>query len=355
MTIREAIHAIVDQQRDLSEEEAAAAMREIMAGEATPAQIGAFLIALRMKGETVEEIAGMARVMRENALHVEVEGALLDTCGTGGDSSGTFNVSTAAAFVAAGAGVWVAKHGNRAMSSACGSADVLEALGAKIDLSPEQVSECIREAGIGFMFAQAFHPAMKHAAGPRREIGIRTVFNILGPLTNPAGATRQLLGVARPELAPKMAAVLLRLGSEHALVVHGEDGLDELSLSAESTVHEVRDGEVREYRVSPEQFGLRRAKPEEVKGGTAEENAAALRGVLTGKAGPLRDIVVLNAGAALLAADATAELGEGVRLAEKAIDSGAAAERLRRFVEATRGFAASAGHETGDTGHGLGP
>src|SRR3990172_3510215 len=234
MTIREAIHAIVDQQR---------------------------------------------------------EGTLLDPCGTGGDSSGTFNVSTAAAFVAAGAGVRVAKHGNRAMSSACGSADVLEALGAKIDLSPAQVAECIRKVGIGFMFAQAFHPAMKHAAGPRREIGVRTVFNILGPLTNPAGAKRQLLGVARAELAPKMAAVLLRLGSEHALVVHGEDGLDELALSAESTVHEGRGGKVREYKVSPEQFGLRRAKPEEVKGGTAEENAAALRGGLTGKAGPLRDIV----------------------------------------------------------------
>jgi len=356
ITIAEAIQRTVEH-REVFHDEMLHVMRQIMGGELTPAQIAGFIIGLRVKKETIGEIAAAAQVMREFATTVPVKDPndVIDVVGTGGDAAHTFNVSTAAAFVAAGAGVRVAKHGNRAMSSACGSADVLEALGAKIDLSPEQVSECIREAGIGFMFAQAFHPAMKHAAGPRREIGVRTVFNILGPLTNPAGATRQLLGVARAELAPKMAAVLLRLGSEHALVVHGEDGLDELSLSAESTVHEVRGGAVREYRVSPEQFGLRRAKPEAVKGGTAQENAAALREVLAGKAGPLRDIVVLNAGAALLAADAVAELGEGVRLAEKAIDSGAAAERLERFVEATRGFAASAGHETGDTGHGLRP
>ena len=336
--IREAIDAIVNQGRDLSEEEAAAAMHEIMSGEATPAQIGAFLIALRMKGETVEEIAGMARVMRQHALRVDVEGALLDTCGTGGDGQGTFNVSTAAAFVAAGAGARVAKHGNRAMSSACGSADVLEALGAKIDLGPEQVAQCIRQAGFGFMFAQLFHPAMRHAATPRREIGVRTVFNILGPLTNPAGAQAQVLGVARPELAPKMAAVLQRLGCQHALVVHGQDGLDEISLSGPSTVHEVQADGIRQYTVSPEEVGLRRAPLETVRGGSPQENAAALRAVLGEERGPLRDMVVLNAAAALVAADLAADLREGVRLAQEAIDSGAARQRLEQFIELTRSF-----------------
>ncbi len=333
--IREAIDAIVNQGRDLSEEEAAAAMREIMSGEATPAQIGAFLIALRLKGETVEEITGMARVMREHALRVEVEGALVDTCGTGGDAQGTFNVSTAAAFVAAGAGARVAKHGNRAMSSACGSADVLEALGAKIDLPPEGVARCIREAGFGFMFAQAFHPAMKHVAGPRREIGVRTVFNILGPLTNPAGAQAQVLGVARPELAPKMAAALQRLGSRRALVVHGHEGLDEISLSGPSTIHEVQGGESRQYTVSPEEVGLTSAPLEAIRGGSAQENAAALRAILNGQQGPLREIVLLNAAAALVAAEVAADLRDGVRLAGAAIDSGAARQRLEQFIDLT--------------------
>ncbi|MBI2913981.1 MAG: anthranilate phosphoribosyltransferase [Chloroflexi bacterium] len=333
--IREALDAIVNQGRDLSEEEAAGAMGEIMAGEATPAQIGALLIALRMKGETVEEIAGMARVMREHALRVEVDGPLVDTCGTGGDARGTFNVSTAAAFVAAGAGARVAKHGNRAMSSACGSADVLEALGAKIDLSPEQVARCIRETGFGFMFAQSFHPAMKHAAGPRRELGVRTVFNILGPLTNPAGAKAQLLGVPRPELAPKMAAVLQRLSCSHALVVHGEDGLDELSLSGPSTVHEVRGETIRQYSVSPEELGLRRAPLEALRGGTPEENATALRAVLGGERGPLRDIVVLNAAAALVVAGRASDLRDGARQAEQALDGGAASALLERAREAS--------------------
>ena len=243
MSIREAIAALVDERRDLTQAEAAAAMGEIFSGEATPAQLGAFLIALRLKGETVDEIAGMASVMREHALHVKVDGPLLDTCGTGGDGQGTFNVSTAAAFVAAGAGARIAKHGNRAMTSGSGSADVLEALGAKIDLSPEQVAECIERTGFGFMFAQVFHPAMKHAAGPRREIGVRTVFNILGPLTNPAGAQHQLLGVARPEIASTMAAALQRLDGKHVLVVHGCDGVDELSISGPSMVHELIDGD----------------------------------------------------------------------------------------------------------------
>jgi anthranilate phosphoribosyltransferase len=339
--IREAIDAIVSHGRSLSEDEAAAVMRDIMSGEATPAQIGAFLVALRAKGETVDEITGMARVMREHALSVPTAGlsGLVDTCGTGGDASGTFNVSTAAAFVVAGAGGRVAKHGNRAMTSACGSADVLEALGAKIDLNPEQVAQCIRDVGIGFMFAQTFHPAMKHVAGPRREIGIRTVFNILGPLTNPAGAAHQLLGVARPELAPLLAQALGRLGVRHALVVHGHGGLDELSLSGPSTVHELRDGALREYNISPKEVGLAEAPNEAARGGSPEENAAALRAVLDGDTGPLRDITLLNAAAALVAADLASDLKEGVRLAARAVDSGAARDKLAAFVKLTGSFA----------------
>jgi len=269
MSIQHAIDAVVNQRRHLSQEEASAAMREIITGEATPAQTSALLVRRRLKGETVDEVTGMAAVMREHSLRVAVDCDVVDTCGTGGDGSGTFNISTAAAFVAAGAGATIAKHGNRAMSSACGSADILEALGAKIDLSPEQVAACIRKAGFGFMFAQAFHPSMKHAAAVRRDIGVRTVFNTLGPLTNPAGARRQLLGVARPELGPLMAAVLARLGSEHALVVHGHGGLDELSLAGPSTVWELREGSLSEYRVSPEEMGLERAPVEAIRGGDA--------------------------------------------------------------------------------------
>lgn len=335
MGIRAAIEALVNERRDLTEEEAASAMAEVFAGEATPAQLAAFLIALRLKGETVDEIVGMARVMRQHALRVQVEGPLLDTCGTGGDGRGTFNVSTAAAFVAAGAGVRVAKHGNRAMTSGCGSADVLEALGAKIGLGPAQVAECIRQTGFGFMFAQAFHPAMKYAAATRREIGVRTVFNILGPLTNPAGASSQLLGVARPEIAPPMAAALQRLGASRALVVHGHDGEDELSLGGPSYVCELRGGEVREYTISPEEAGLDSAPPSAIRGGTPEQNAAVLVAVLKGERGPVRDVVVLNAAAALLAADAAPDLREAARAAEKAIDSGEAFRRLERWVELT--------------------
>jgi len=338
MDIKAAIDAIVNQRRDLSEGEAADVMRGIMTGEASPAQIGAFLASLRMKGETVDEVTGMARVMREHALRVETDGIVVDTCGTGGDASGTFNVSTAAAFVVAGAGAKVAKHGNRAMSSGCGSADVLEALGARIDLDPGQVAQCLERTGIGFMFAQVFHPAMKYVAPARREIGIRTVFNILGPLTNPAGARYQLLGVARAELAPMIAAVLARLGTHHALVVHGDGGLDELSLTGESHVHEVKDGDIREYYVSPEELGLSRAPLEAVKGGTPEENAARLRAVLGGERGPVRDIVALNAAAALVAADMAPELEPGVRMAEAAIDSGAAKSKLEAFVAVSRTF-----------------
>ena len=337
--IQQAIDALDNQGRDLTEDEAGAVMSEIMTGEATAAQIGAFLVALRMKGETVDEIAGMARVMREHSLRVEVEGPLVDTCGTGGDGQGTFNVSTAAAFVVAGAGGRVAKHGNRAMTSACGSADVLEALGAKIDLSPEQVARCIRETGFGFMFAQTYHPAMKNVAPVRREIGVRTVFNILGPLTNPASARSQLLGVARAELAPTMAAVLARLGTHRALVVHGHEGLDELSLSGPSTVYEFKDGATKRYAISPEVLGLSAAPLDAIRGGDKEQNAALLRGVLAGEPGPLRDVVVLNAGAALVAADVSPTIADGVRAAEQSIDSGAASQRLHAFVALTQSFA----------------
>ncbi len=329
--IRDAIAKLVDG-HDLTEQEAAACMEEIMSGEATPAQFGAFVTALRLKGETVDEIVGMARVMREKALRVSVAGPLLDTCGTGGDAKGTFNVSTAAAFVAAGAGARVAKHGNRAMTSACGSADVLEALGAKIDLPPEGVAACIEQAGFGFMFAQAYHPAMKFAAGPRREIGVRTVFNILGPLTNPADAELRLLGVADAAMAEKMAQVLARLGTKHALVVHGEDGLDEVSVSATTLLYEVKDGRVTSSTLHPNDIGLPVHLRDAGRGGSPEENAKALRGVLAGEAGPLRDFTLINSAAAIVAADLASDFREGLSLATEAIDSGAAREKLEAFV-----------------------
>jgi len=330
--IREAIAALVSGEH-LTDEQAAAVMDEIMSGQATPAQFGAFVTALRLKGETVDEIAGMARVMREKAQRVRVEGALLDTCGTGGDDKGTFNVSTAAAFVAAGAGARVAKHGNRAMTSRCGSADVLETLGARIDLPPEGVEACLAQTGFGFMFAPTFHPAMRFAAGPRREIGVRTVFNILGPLTNPAGASAQVLGVADPLLAEKMALVLARLGCLHALVVHGEDGLDELSVSAPSLVCEVKEGRLGSYILLPSEVGLGTHPAEALRGGTPDENAKALRSVLAGEQGPLRDFTLLNAAAGLVAFGLAPHIAEGVALAARAIDSGAARQKLERFVE----------------------
>jgi anthranilate phosphoribosyltransferase len=338
MSIREALEALVNERRHLTEDEAAAAMREIMTGEAIPAQVAAYLVALRMKGETVDEVTGMAREMREHSLHVQADGPLLDTCGTGGDASGTINVSTTAAFVAAGAGARIAKHGNRAMSSACGSADVLEALGARIDLAPEQVARCIDDSGFGFMFAQAFHPAMKYVAPVRRELGIRTVFNILGPLTNPAGATAQVIGVPRPELAPLLAESLGRLGVSHALVVHGDGGVDELALSGPSEVHELSAGSVRSYTITPDELGLPSTPPEAVRGGTAEENAATLRATLAGERGATRDIVVLNAAAALVAADIAPDLWDGLARATESIDSGAAKERLESFISATNSF-----------------
>ena len=338
MTIRTAIEALINERRNLSEDEAAAAIQDIFSGEASPALLSAFLVALRLKGETADEIAGMARVMREHSLRVDVKGPLLDTCGTGGDGRGTFNVSTAAAFVAAGAGARVAKHGNRAMSSGCGSADVLEALGAKIDLSPEQVAQCIAETGFGFMFAQTFHPAMKHAGPTRRELGVRTAFNILGPLTNPAGATTQLLGVPRRELVPLMASALAKLGSTHVIVVHGHGDTDEMTLDGPTYVHEMTRGTTREYVVSAQDLGLAAARPEAIRGGTPQENAGVLRGILQGEKGALRDVVVLNAGAALLAADIVHSLDEGVRAAASSIDSGAARKRLEAFVELSSSF-----------------
>jgi anthranilate phosphoribosyltransferase len=335
--IIEAIDRLV-RGESLSDAEAAGAMEEIMDGAATPAQIGAMLVALRMKGDTVEEITGLARVMRSRATPVEVgEREVVDTCGTGGDRSGTFNISTAAAIVASAAGVPIAKHGNRAMSSRCGSADVLEALGVQINLDAEQVAACVRHAGIGFMFAPLFHPAMKHAAPVRRELGTRTVFNILGPLTNPAGARSQLLGVADPALAPKMAGALQMLGARRALVVHGHGGLDELSITGTSVAYMVRGGEpVERMDINPEDAGLSVAPMEAIQGGTAEENADIIRGVLSGVGGPRRDVVLLNAAAALYAAEMVESIADGVAVAAEAIDSGVAERTLERLVEFTR-------------------
>jgi len=335
--IRDAIATIVAG-HDLDETNSAQVMTEIMEGEATAAQIGAFLTALRLKGESIDELTGMARVMRAKALRVEMPDALLDTCGTGGASFDPFNVSTAAAFVCAGAGVKVAKHGNRAATSASGSADVLEALGARIDLTPDQVKTCIEQTGVGFLFAQAFHPAMRFAGPARREIGIRTVFNILGPLTNPAGAQHQLLGVGDPAAAPKMAAVLGRLGTRRALVVFSEEGLDEVSLSGWTLVNDLRDGAVSTYSITPEDAGLPRAPLEVLKSGSPLENAERMRSVFGGYGGPDRDFVLINSGAALIAAERAANLRDGVKLAAAAIDSGAARRTLEAFVATTRSF-----------------
>ncbi len=340
--IRSAIAALVEVRRDLGEAEAQAAMREIMEGEATPAQLGAFLVALRLKGESVDEIVGMARVMRAHVRPVEIDrGPLLDTCGTGGSGMKSFNVSTAAAFVAAGAGAVVAKHGNRAATSRSGSADLLEALGAELTLDPTAVAECIERTGVGFMFAQAYHPAMRHAAGPRRELGVRTVFNILGPLTNPAGAGARVLGVPNAEIGEKLALALARLGVRHALVVSGDEGLDEISIAGPTTAFEVRGEEVSRRTITPGDLGLRAQPLEEVPGGTPEENAAILRSVFAG-AGPdvVRDFVVANAAAGLYVAGLASSLRQGAEQAREAIESGDAAARVGSFVEATRRLAA---------------
>ncbi len=335
--IRESIAAVVSGQ-SLTMEEASSVMREIMEGEATPAQLGAFLTALALKGETTQEIAGMARVMRDMALRVEVDGELVDTVGTGGDGKNTFNISTATAFVAAGAGLKVAKHGNRAASGSCGSADVLEALGVQIELSPVAVAQCINEVGVGFMFAPAFHPAMRHAGPVRREIGIRTVFNILGPLTNPAGAQTQLLGVAFPELGGIMAEVLGLLGSHHAMIVHGAGGLDEISLSGDTSVWEVRGGQVEEWTIRVEDTGLPETPIEAIRGGSKEENAATMRRLFQGEQGPVRDMVLLNSAGVLMVGDKAETIRQGVEMSAGIIDSGAALAKLDQMVEVTQRF-----------------
>lgn len=333
--IREAIDIVVSG-HSLNREQATGVMQEIMEGEATPAQLGAFLTGLRLKGESSEEIAGMAAVMREKALRVEADGPLLDVVGTGGDGKNTFNISTAAAFVAAACGVKVAKHGNRAASSSCGTADVLEALGVKIELTPEGVAQCIERAGMGFMFAPAFHPSMRYAAPVRREIGIRTVFNILGPLTNPARAQCMLLGVAYEQLGALMAEALSLLDIRHALVVHGEDGVDEISLSGASFVWEVQDSAVKSWTINVADTGLARADIEDVKGGSAEENAATMRRLFQGEGGSIRDAVLLNSGGALVASDKAASLADGIQMAAQAMDSGAALERVEALVEVSQ-------------------
>jgi anthranilate phosphoribosyltransferase len=331
--IKEAINALVEG-KSLTFEETEGVMEEMMGGEATPAQIGAFVTALRIKGETVDEIAGLASVMRAKATPVKVSGPTIDIVGTGGDRSSSFNISTAAAFVVAGAGMKVAKHGNRAMTSQCGSADILEAAGVEIDLGADGVATCIEQAGIGFIFAPVFHPTMKHAAGPRREIGIRTVFNILGPLTNPARAEFQLLGVPGEELGGKIAAALHRLGTEHSLVVHSRDGLDEISTSGKSIIWEVdRNGVKPTHEISPRDFGFREVSLTEIKGGSPEENAGIMRRIFDGEKGSYRDVVVLNAAAALVAGNQAATLKDGISPAEEAIDSGRAREKLNGLVK----------------------
>ncbi len=346
--IRKFIEQVV-QGHDLAEEEMIAAMEEIMEGRATDAQIAAFITALRLKGETIDELAGAARVMRRKATRVPVpagdpavnldrddinidEETIIDTCGTGGDGTNTFNISTTTAFVIAGAGLKVAKHGNRSVSSRCGSADVVKALGVNLDLRPEQVGRCVAEVGIGFLFAPLLHSAMKYAIGPRREIGIRTIFNLLGPLTNPAGAGIQVLGVYSPELTGMVAAVLQRLGSKSAMVVHGAGCLDELSLAGETAVVQLRDGELCSYTLVPEDAGLERAPLEAVRGGDAAANARFLVDVLSGRPGPRRDVVLLNAAAVLVTAGRAADFAAGVEEAAAVIDSGRALERLEQLV-----------------------
>jgi len=325
---------------DLSEAEMIGVMETIMGGEATAAQIGAFITALRIKGETVDEITGAARVMRAKATKVHAVGEgeiLVDTCGTGGDASGTFNVSTTSAFVVAAAGIPVAKHGNRSVSSHCGSADVLEALGVDLGLSAEQIGRSIREVGIGFMFAPALHGAMKHAIGPRREIGIRTIFNILGPLTNPAGANVQVMGVFDPSLTEPLAKVLGKLGSRRALVVCGEGNLDEITITGATRVSDWANGQVTTYTIHPSELGMATASLAEIKGGkTAVEAAAQLRSVLSGKPGPCLDMVLLNGGAALMAAGRTADLASGVALAREVVISGAALSKVDALVAFSR-------------------
>jgi anthranilate phosphoribosyltransferase len=333
--IKDALAKLADR-NDLSAQDAETVMAEIMNGEATPAQIAAYLMGLRQKGETVEEIAGSVRAMRAHAVRIRVGAKIVvDTCGTGGDGAHTFNISTTAALVAAGAGITVAKHGNRSISSKSGSADVLTALGVKIDLEPDHVADCIDEVGVGFLFAPLYHGAMKYCAEPRRELGIRTVLNILGPLANPAGATHQVLGVYDAKLTETLGRVLLELGTQHCVVIHGMDGLDEITLSDRTKVSEGKAGVVSSRFIAPEEFGLRRTARKEIVGGTPAENARITLDVLRGKKGPQRDIVCLNAAAAMLVGGKAKTLQDGFGLAQQTIDSGAAAETLERLVAYT--------------------
>ena len=332
--IREALKTLLAGD-DLTPEAARETMSTIMSGQATPSQIAGFLIALKQKGETAPELVGFVRALRENAVKVELDGrAAVDGCGTGGDGAGTFNLSTAASLVAAGAGVPVAKHGNRSVSSLCGSADLLEALGGSIERGPEAVREDIEKIGFGFMFAPRFHPAVKHAAAPRRELGVRTVFNILGPLCNPAAVRRQALGVYDPSLMPLMAEVLELLEAEHAMVMHSEDGLDEFSISAPTRFIEIKRGSRHFGVVEPEQVGLRRHRADAVLGGDASHNAALLKKVFAGESSAFRDATILNAGALVYVGGRAESIAEGVRSAEKAVDSGTASDVLERWVQA---------------------
>ena len=326
---------------DLTEDEAAAAMREVMEGRANAVALGALLTGLVMKGERPSEIVGFARTMRAHAVKLNAPmHDVFDTCGTGGDRSGTFNISTTAAIVIASCGVPVAKHGNRSVSSRCGSADVFEALGVNIAASPLTVERALRDTGIAFFFARTFHPAMKHAAQVRSDLGIRTAFNLLGPLTNPAGATRQLVGVPRPELTELLARSLMMLGSRRAWVVHGADGIDEISTTGYTKVSECRDGAVNTFYVHPADFGVAKSEPGTLKGGDADENAAIVRGILAGERGPRRDVVLLNAGVALFIAGRADTIRDGIRIAASAIDSGAAQQRLQQMAESSRAEAA---------------
>ncbi len=323
--------------KDLTAEQTEAVITHILAGECTDAQIGAFMVALAAKGETFEELAGGAAAMRAASRKLQVLGRpVVDTCGTGGDGLNTFNISTATAFVVAGADILVAKHGNRSVSSKCGSADVLESLGVNLAVDPEVVEEAINSIGIGFMFAPKYHGAMKHAAGPRKELGVRSIFNMLGPLTNPAGATCQLLGVFAPQLTEMFAAALKQLGTKRAIVVHGHDGLDEISICAPTRVSELKDDMVRTYDIYPEQFFGEPADPAALAGGDADTNAAILRDIFAGTKGPARNVVALNAAAAIMAADKADTLDAGLAIAAESIDSGAAAAKLEALARFTQ-------------------
>lgn len=333
--IQESIKRIV-QREDLGETEMAEVMTEIMSGEVTDSQIGAFMAALASKGETFSELAGAARAMRRKATRIQCTAdTVIDTCGTGGDRAHTFNISTTAAFVVAGCGVTVAKHGNRSVSSQCGSADLLEALGMRLDVVPEVVEEAIHEIGIGFLFAPLFHGAMRHAARARKEVGIRSIFNMLGPLTNPAGANCQVLGVYAPELTEMFAQALRLLGSRRVFVVHGHDGLDEITVCAPTRISELKDGLIRTYDITPEQLLGRIAEPRELEGGDPAVNAQISRDILAGEKGPQRDVVVVNAAAGLIAAGVAQDFADGIQRAEASIDSGAAQEKLDRLIRFT--------------------